>query len=362
MTYKCPLAKSVITILLAHLLYACNSTTNDQTVVPVDIKSFTQLSILDLAKDIEQIPLELTENSMVGNIGKIEFTANAIFIHDFNSSRILAFDNNGKFLRQIGKKGEGPGEFNYFNSFAVDEDQDLIYVAAKGKLILYRLNGAFVKEVNTFNFINYLAFVKDELKIFSSYFGYQAQGSAQLYNLEILFTVNSANEKKDSVVVKKIPVKSPSGTVFPQAKYFSRSNDQYYFYLPVLIPENLIRDTLYSYSNNELSFYKKIDFESQVNPEAKRKSIKIKSIIKTDRYYISEFLKKGDFVFVYDIKEKEGFHMKKGIDVSDFILEKTASLFPILNESNAVYFVGKPLESANDSDEPNASIFKVKLK
>jgi len=54
--------------------------------------------------------------------------------------------------------------------------------------------------------------------------------------------------------------------------------------------------------------------------------------------------------------------MKKGIDVSDFILEKTASLFPILNESNAVYFVGKPLESANDSDEPNASIFKVKLK
>ena len=76
----------------------------------------------------------------------------------------------------------------------------------------------------------------------------------------------------------------------------------------------------------------------------------------------SEFLKKGDFVFVYDIKEKEGFHMKKGIDVSDFILEKTASLFPILNESNAVYFVGKPLESANDSDEPNASIFKVKLK
>ena len=46
-----------------------------------------------------------------------------IFITDPGGNRILQFDENGEFVKQIGQKGEGPGEFQLLTSFKMLDDQ-----------------------------------------------------------------------------------------------------------------------------------------------------------------------------------------------------------------------------------------------
>jgi len=58
--------------------------------------------------------------------------AGNIFVADgFGNSRILKMDKNGKFVKTIGGRGNGPGQFNMLASIAVDAKGNL-YVADKG--------------------------------------------------------------------------------------------------------------------------------------------------------------------------------------------------------------------------------------
>ena len=49
-----------------------------------------------------------------------------IFVVDNGGNRILEFDPQGKYLRQIGQKGQGPGEFSYLYSFRIMSDDSAI--------------------------------------------------------------------------------------------------------------------------------------------------------------------------------------------------------------------------------------------
>lgn len=49
-----------------------------------------------------------------------------IFVQDSGGNRILEFDGDGQFLRQIGRPGKGPGEFTSLYSFHILKDQSAI--------------------------------------------------------------------------------------------------------------------------------------------------------------------------------------------------------------------------------------------
>lgn len=55
-----------------------------------------------------------------------------MFIMDQAGCRILEFGADGKFLRQVGKKGEGPGEFFDPMNLTILEDQNIIVSDTKG--------------------------------------------------------------------------------------------------------------------------------------------------------------------------------------------------------------------------------------
>lgn len=95
------------------------------------------------------IDLETTTNSLISSIEKIFYDAknNLIVIHDKDNSNILLFDTNGKFLRVIGKKGSGPGE--YFQPDPIAYDNEKIAVHSKdGRLLYFNIEGNLIGEVN----------------------------------------------------------------------------------------------------------------------------------------------------------------------------------------------------------------------
>ena len=76
-----------------------------------------------------------------------------IYALDLKDRKIKAFDKAGKFLRLVGKKGQGPGEIVNTEHLTVGPMDDIIVTDPFRKLITYDRDGNFKKEVAYIGFI-----------------------------------------------------------------------------------------------------------------------------------------------------------------------------------------------------------------
>ena len=70
---------------------------------------------------IEYIPLETTDSCFISDIYKIERWKDRLYISDLSEDLYL-FSAEGKFIRKIGTKGRGTGEYNALTDFAVNQE------------------------------------------------------------------------------------------------------------------------------------------------------------------------------------------------------------------------------------------------
>ena len=91
------------------------------------------------------IPLETTDESLVGNISKLIYEDGKLIVVDKGNNKILVFDAaTGKFLNCIGHQGRGPKEFISLRDVVVADGK--LYVLDMGKILTYKLSGEFVGE------------------------------------------------------------------------------------------------------------------------------------------------------------------------------------------------------------------------
>lgn len=113
-----------------------------------NVKNIKSVSLSVIGKEIEYIPLETNEKSLIRRIVEIDFSKNYIFISDFD--RLTQFDRKGKFIRQVGSNGRGPGEYIHVSSFCIDENSEKVYIMAWGikSILEFDFNGAFKRSFN----------------------------------------------------------------------------------------------------------------------------------------------------------------------------------------------------------------------
>jgi hypothetical protein len=76
--------------------------------------------------------------------------AGTVFGLDSKDRRVKVFDRSGKFLRQIGKPGQGPGELGMPANIQLTNDNNLMITdATNGKLSIFKLSGEHIKDVST---------------------------------------------------------------------------------------------------------------------------------------------------------------------------------------------------------------------
>jgi len=95
---------------------------------------------------------EYEENYMFFRVRGIQVDDDGnIFVLDRGNYRIQKFDKEGNYLQTIGKKGQGPGEFEAPLSFFIDT-QNNIYMYDKRKIKMFNTRGEFFRSfpVNTF--------------------------------------------------------------------------------------------------------------------------------------------------------------------------------------------------------------------
>ena len=102
----------------------------------------------DIIESIDTIRLEGSVlESFIGHVEDIKFSRDRIFV--MSTDVINIFDNDGKFLTTIQRKGRGPGEYISLRYFDILEDQQLIYaVDNQGQqVVIYDFDGKFVRHI-----------------------------------------------------------------------------------------------------------------------------------------------------------------------------------------------------------------------
>jgi hypothetical protein len=76
--------------------------------------------------------------------------AGGVFALDFKEQKIKVYDKNGKFLRLIGKPGQGPGELGMASGIQFMDDGTLVVEdATNRRLALFKPSGEFIKNIST---------------------------------------------------------------------------------------------------------------------------------------------------------------------------------------------------------------------
>jgi hypothetical protein len=88
-----------------------------------DMRHFDLSPYLD---SIKYVKLELTDESIIGNINKLIIYEDRIYILDDQTYSLFIFDMDGKYLNKIATVGQGPGEYIQLDFFDIDRDSKQI--------------------------------------------------------------------------------------------------------------------------------------------------------------------------------------------------------------------------------------------
>ena len=90
----------------------------------------------------------MTDQSMLGEIRRIQVTDHNIWIDHGREFYIYRFSRTGKFLNRIGSIGQGPGEYVNYLTFLVDEDKKEVYIfSTNNGVLVYDFEGRFNLDV-----------------------------------------------------------------------------------------------------------------------------------------------------------------------------------------------------------------------
>jgi len=144
---------SILFIILSFSLLSCQhkgDSTKNSTIetIPVFSNYTAELPFSAFVDTIELIPLETTEDNLIGEITRVIFNDGKYYIRSTNgmqNPKLFVFNENGKYIQKISKQGVGPGEYIQFEDFTIANDNHIV-IADYRKLLYFDPEGQFLHE------------------------------------------------------------------------------------------------------------------------------------------------------------------------------------------------------------------------
>ena len=267
---KTHLTLAVISLFLVFSLPSCQQSSRSDYAsgLPViDLEKEYPVKRIDIHEiaDVEYIPLETTDESLLQTPTSWSVSEDTIVIFDVLQHSIFVFDGQGKHIRTINRFGQGPEE--YYTALHVDTDfsKGEIYVNAHPKIVVYDFNGNYKRTIKYPSQItrpeNIHNYDSDFLAIFNdSYWPSPEKKYAQEADSTPFYLMN----KKDGSlkeIDKRLQIKAPIHHVFKMVKgqngYYTRTAGFNFPHIlkngnDLLLVNNGL-DTLYSYKDDSLT-------------------------------------------------------------------------------------------------------------
>lgn len=143
-------------ILFSTCYIACtnDNINKNQIDINLDEGQINQVFYSSFVDSIEYIPLETTDDCLIGKIRDIIISDSVMFILNDERSSIFIYDKNGKYLRKIMRKGDGPGEYGVINQMSYNKYRNSISISSNNlKIIEYDSYGNMKREFKTPHYI-----------------------------------------------------------------------------------------------------------------------------------------------------------------------------------------------------------------
>ena len=137
-------------MLLALLSTACGSGNKEASELPqIDVNTNypeKEICLQDVA-EVSYVALD-SQDDLLFNGSVKSVSDKGIVIYDASNQRLLFFDNQGKFLNPVGRKGQGPEEYPMMFTVFVDWDNnELVVFCSQSQIVVYSLDGTFKRRV-----------------------------------------------------------------------------------------------------------------------------------------------------------------------------------------------------------------------
>ena len=335
-------------LFLIFITFSCNSK-NENLYEIINLQEAFEnkksININDLATNFEYIQLETKDECLTGT--RLAIYSNDQYLIAIDREKILLFDrNDGRFIRKIGQKGNGPGEYSRtYSVMPYDEGKNLIYAGRNKKRYGYSLDGQlndtlsipdFVSEIGNIDDKTYAAFMPD----------YQGGEKIKL----IIFNHTDS-------LMKTFPnylsaPKTSSFFAWNPNSWFYKLDKQLYFY-------QLFNDTVFHVGTNSLTPKYVLNmgqysppYEMKTSPEFDPgKYFMMRTIQESSQYVFCSFnFNKKNYTAIFDKN-------KRTTVVNDYSPESGLGYINNIND-----FVPLEFSSVNEKDELICSMNALKIK
>ena len=134
---------------LLLLLFSCTSRDKSKIEeiysIKLDDVQETTLTYSDIIDIQEWIVLDSLNECTIGDVAKIEEFNKEYYVLDKAIQKcVLVFDEHGKYLRRIGRIGQGPGEYAQIYDFTINRRTGCVAIlSGLSKVYVYDLKGEF---------------------------------------------------------------------------------------------------------------------------------------------------------------------------------------------------------------------------
>jgi hypothetical protein len=327
-----------------------------------DINYAEETSFNDYFKSIELIPLEVDNDAIIGQAKKLLFHQNKFCILDMQQHIVLVFDEQGKFIFKIAKRGQGPGEYPFLDDISINSAGNLELLCAMGIIHEYDLSGNFIKETR-FLPLPSLAAVHNMLSLDENtrlfYSGYR--------ELQIVYF--DLKEKKILHEDYKEDISSGSSMVTNPNVFYTYNNDNYFYRTISRDVYKIGKDKLELAYTWDLGKYNRNISDIKFSEKAQRDRLEFikeyqelikyqfSHIVENDRYIITTFINHEAKIptnFIYDKSSKQCRNIKKFTDAYLIQAEYITNEY-VLNLYNISNLSGFYKESI--FDEANKKIY-----
>ncbi len=163
-------------------LIGCDLKKNTTSDKEIRVNYIEQINLSELIdSQFEYVPLQTTSVPLIGSIHKVVATDSTYFVLDSQfSKRLFVFNKRGEFLRTIGEKGEGDGE--YLNPSEVIVSKNNIEIVDGSNFSILRFNaiGEFEEEYRVPYWVNEAFQYNEDSKIIYCPTDYSPNGKVDM--------------------------------------------------------------------------------------------------------------------------------------------------------------------------------------
>jgi len=329
---------------------------SDLFTIEIPNKTDSPILLSEIASSNKSIKLETSDDVFLGNIKDVKLNGNRLFVSD---TKISIFDTEGNFIQLLGQQGEGPGEYKSITSIDIDPESGHIYVSAFNKLLVYGANLELVEEKKLGYPIKYLKIFENELWIVSEEIGIKT--GDKMANQTVIYKLNETFQILDSIPYRTIILDKKRVGGYGFRYWLSDTDEGLFMFMPVLTPENMLRDTLYQVLGKALKPAVKFHFEKgQSLDERGYQTLLLYNVVNSSSYYILEYDQDWErYMFLYDKKNNTAYNLREGLTDDG---GEPVFLRPLDLRENLFYYIKKKEYSDKSTEEKNPEIGIVKLR